>query len=83
MTTAPTRRERTVLAQLADLPLRRVHRLSDAVGATCRDCDREFWDDSPYWDLSTVLAMHSHKQPDGTWQKSGGRKRAILYGIAR
>ena len=59
----------------------RVRALRDAFYAECRDCDRT-WDKygASLWPMGQRIAMHSHKQPDGTWKKSGGVKRAILYG---
>ena len=63
--------------------MKRVTRLRDAMAAVCRDCGREFSAfDSPYWDLGTLIAMHSHRNADGTWRKSAGVKRCVLYGAS-
>ena len=61
--------------------MQRVTRLRDALVAVCRDCGREFNEfDNPYWGLATTIPMHMHKNDDGSWSKSGGVRRCILFG---
>ena len=79
---------KTVTLTLGDsdrtIQLERVKRLADIVFAICRDCEREFSIYEPGYRLpiGQRIAIHSHQRSDGTWEKSGGVKRARLYGAA-
>ena len=62
--------------------LARVRRLADTQFAVCRDCKREFsiFERGYRIPIGQRIAIHSHQRADGTWEKSGGVKRAWLYG---
>lgn len=61
--------------------LRPVTRLADAIYAICRDCERRWYRyDGTTRSLSQRIAMHNHSR-EGEWEKSGGVKRAWLYGM--
>lgn len=72
----------TLFGSERSFTLTRVKRLTDTTFAVCRDCEREFSLYEPGYriPIGQRIAIHSHKRADGTWEKSGGVKRAWLYG---